>query len=67
MLHRAPGIHYVRALVCQARADIAGLAEATGTALAVIGRLEGTPGEIVFVGADGAPVTMRGGFEHFHG
>jgi len=33
----------------------------------VIGRIEGTAGEIVFVDADGAPVTMRGGFEHFHG
>lgn len=46
---------------------IAGLAAATGTPLTVIGRIEGAAGEIVFVDADGAPVTMRGGFEHFHG
>ena len=46
---------------------IAGLAEATGTPLTVIGRIEGTAGDVVFVDADGAPVAMRGGFEHFHG
>jgi thiamine-monophosphate kinase len=64
------GEDYELLLTCDpAAADhlIAGLAEATGTALTVIGRIEGTPGEIVFVDADGAPVTMRGGFEHFHG
>jgi thiamine-monophosphate kinase len=46
---------------------IAGLVEATGTPLTVIGRIEGAAGEIVFVDADGAPVAVRGGFEHFHG
>ncbi|HEX4993528.1 MAG TPA: thiamine-phosphate kinase [Methylomirabilota bacterium] len=64
------GEDYELLLTCDpAAADrlIAGLAEATGTALTVIGRIEGTTGEIVFVDADGAPVTMRGGFEHFHG
>ena len=64
------GEDYELLLTCDpAAADrlIAGLAEATGTALTVIGRIEGTAGEIVFVDADGAPVTMRGGFEHFHG
>jgi thiamine-monophosphate kinase len=44
-----------------------GLVEATGTPLTVIGRIEGAAGEIVFVDADGAPVAVRGGFEHFHG
>lgn len=34
ILHRAPGVHYVRALVCQARADLAGLHEATEDFLA---------------------------------
>lgn len=46
---------------------IPGLSEATGTPLTVIGRIEGSPGEVVFLDADGAPVAMRGGFEHFHG
>ncbi len=46
---------------------IAGLLEATGTPLTVIGRLEGTAGETIFVDTDGAPVMMRDGFEHFHG
>ena len=31
------------------------------------GESRGRAGEIVFVDADGAPVTMRGGYEHFHG
>jgi thiamine-monophosphate kinase len=64
------GEDYELLLTCDpAAADhlIAGLAEATGTALTVIGRIEGTPGETVFVDADGAAITMRGGFEHFHG
>jgi thiamine-monophosphate kinase len=46
---------------------IAGLAEATGTALTVIGRIEGPAGELVFVDAIGNPVAMREGFEHFRG
>ena len=64
------GEDYELLLTCDPTAAdrlIAGLAEATGTPLTVIGRIEGTAGEIVFVDADGAPVTMRGGFEHFHG
>jgi thiamine-monophosphate kinase len=64
------GEDYELLLTCDpAAADrlIAGLAEATGTVLTVIGRIEGTPGEVVFVDAEGAPVAMRGGFEHFHG
>ena len=63
------GEDYELLLTCDpATADalIAGLAEATGTPLTVIGRIEGPPGEIVFVDAAGAPVAMRGGFEHFH-
>jgi thiamine-monophosphate kinase len=46
---------------------VTGLLEATGTPLTVIGRIEGAAGEIVFLDAAGAPVTMRAGFEHFHG
>jgi thiamine-monophosphate kinase len=46
---------------------VAGLLEATGTPLTVIGRIEGAAGEVVFLDAAGAPVTMRAGFEHFHG
>ena len=44
-----------------------GLPDATGTTLTVIGRIEGPVGDVVFVDADGAPVTLRGGYEHFHG
>ena len=64
------GEDYELLLTCDpAAADrlVAGLAEATGTALTVIGRIEGSAGEIVFVDADGASVPMRGGYEHFHG
>ena len=64
------GEDYELLLTCDpAEADhlIAGLVEATGTPLTVIGRIEGAAGEIVFVDADGAPVAVRGGFEHFHG
>jgi len=64
------GEDYELLLTCDpAEADrlVAGLVEATGTALTVIGRVEGAAGEIVFVDADGAPVAVRGGFEHFHG
>jgi len=43
----------------------AGLADATGTPLTVIGRIEGTTGEVVFVDAAGTPVAMRTGYEHF--
>ncbi|HEY7433951.1 MAG TPA: thiamine-phosphate kinase [Methylomirabilota bacterium] len=64
------GEDYELLLTCDpAAADrlVAGLVEATGTALTVIGRIEGAAGEPVFVDADGAPVAVRGGFEHFHG
>jgi len=64
------GEDYELVLTCDpAEADhlIAGLREATGTPLTVIGRIEGAAGEPVFVDADGAPVAVRGGFEHFHG
>jgi thiamine-monophosphate kinase len=64
------GEDYELLLTCDpAAADrlVAGLVEATGTALTVIGRIEGAGGEPVFVDADGAPVAVRGGFEHFHG
>ncbi|MGH7384531.1 MAG: thiamine-phosphate kinase [Candidatus Rokuibacteriota bacterium] len=45
----------------------AALSAATGTALTVIGRIEGSAGEIAFVDAEGAPAATRGGYEHFHG
>ena len=64
------GEDYELLLTCDpAEADhlSAGLAEATGTPLTVIGRIEGAAGETVFVDAAGAPVAVRGGFEHFHG
>lgn len=44
-----------------------GLSAATGTPLTVIGRIEGAAGEVVFVDVHGAPVPVRGGYEHFHG
>jgi thiamine-monophosphate kinase len=64
------GEDYELLLTCDpAEADhlVAGLVEATGTALTVIGRVEEAAGEVVFVDAGGAPVSVRGGFEHFHG
>jgi thiamine-monophosphate kinase len=64
------GEDYELLLTCEpAAADglVAGLAAATGTALTVIGRIEGAAGEVVFVDAAGVPVPMRRGFEHFHG
>ncbi|HEU4438293.1 MAG TPA: thiamine-phosphate kinase [Methylomirabilota bacterium] len=45
----------------------AGLADATGTPLSIIGRIDGPSGEVVFVDAEDSPVAMRAGFEHFHG
>lgn len=46
---------------------VAGLREATGSSLTVIGRIEGPAGEVVFVDTNDRPVAMRAGFEHFHG
>jgi thiamine-monophosphate kinase len=45
----------------------AGLSDATGTTLTVIGRVEGPAGEVVFVDASDTPVAIDGGYEHFHG
>ncbi|HZP38508.1 MAG TPA: thiamine-phosphate kinase [Methylomirabilota bacterium] len=42
-----------------------GLGAATGTALTVIGRIEGPAGAVVFVDAAGQPVTVRSGYQHF--
>jgi thiamine-monophosphate kinase len=64
------GEDYELLLTCGAEAAdrlVAGLADATGTSLTVIGRIEGASGKVVFVGADDVPVTMRPGYEHFHG
>jgi thiamine-monophosphate kinase len=64
------GEDYELLLTCDpAAADrlVAGLLDATGTPLTVIGRIEEAAGDVVFVDAAGVPVAMRGGFEHFHG
>jgi thiamine-monophosphate kinase len=45
----------------------AGLADATGTPLTIVGRIDVPAGEIVFVDADDVPVRIRPGYEHFHG
>lgn len=44
-----------------------GLADATGTALTIVGQIDGPSGEVVFLDADDVPVTIRPGYEHFHG
>ena len=64
------GEDYELLLTCDAEAAdrlAAGLADATGTSLTIIGRIDGASGEVVFVGADDVPVTTRPGYEHFHG
>jgi thiamine-monophosphate kinase len=64
------GEDYELLLTCDPAATerlIAGLREATGTPLTLIGRIEGPAGAPVFVDAAGDPVAMAGGFEHFHG
>jgi thiamine-monophosphate kinase len=64
------GEDYELLLTCGAEAAdrlASGLAEATGTPLTIIGRIDGPSGEVVFVDADDVPVTMRPGYEHFHG
>ena len=66
----AGGEDYELLLTCDpAAADqlAAGLSEATGTALTVVGRIEGPAGEMMFVDAHDAPVAIRSGYEHFHG
>jgi thiamine-monophosphate kinase len=64
------GEDYELLLTCETGAVerlTAGLLEATGTPLTVIGRIEGAAGETVFVDAAGAAVPVRNGFEHFRG
>jgi len=64
------GEDYELLLSCDAEAAerlAAGLAEATGTLLTIIGRVDGSSDEVVFVDAEDVPVTMRPGYEHFHG
>jgi thiamine-monophosphate kinase len=66
----AGGEDYELLLTCEPGAVdrlASGLSEATGTSLTVIGLIEGSAGDVVFVDADDAPVAMRGGYEHFHG
>lgn len=62
------GEDYELLVTCDAEAAdrlTAGLADATGTSLTVIGRIEGPSGEVVFVDADGTPASMQPGYEHF--
>jgi thiamine-monophosphate kinase len=64
------GEDYELLLTCGADAAdrlATGLADATGTSLTIIGRIDGPNGEVVFVGPDDIPVTMPPGYEHFHG
>ena len=64
------GEDYELLVTCEAEAGdrlAAGLADATGTPLTIIGRIDSQSGEVVFVDADDAPVTIRPGYEHFHG
>lgn len=64
------GEDYELLLTCDPEAAdrlTSGLADATGTPLTVIGRIEGSTGDVVFVDTDDAPVAMRGGYEHFRG
>jgi thiamine-monophosphate kinase len=66
----AGGEDYELLVTCDADAAdqlAAGLSQATGTALTIVGRVEGPAGEVVFLDAAGQPVTMRNGYEHFHG
>jgi thiamine-monophosphate kinase len=63
------GEDYELLITCDAEAAQrlgAGLAEATGTSLTIIGRIDDSSAEVVFVDAAGAPVAMRAGYEHFH-
>ncbi len=66
----AGGEDYELLLTCPADTADAlarGLASATGTALTVVGEIEaGTP-DIAWIGADGAQVPPRRGYEHFGG
>lgn len=64
------GEDYELLLTCDpaaAGALATGLAEATGTRLTVVGQIEARSGDVVFVGADDVPVTIRAGYEHFTG
>jgi thiamine-monophosphate kinase len=64
------GEDYELLLTCEADAAerlISGLPAATGTSLTVIGQIEGPAGRVVFVDADDEPVSVRSGYEHFHG
>src|SRR5262249_60479426 len=62
------GEDYELLLTCDAAAAESlaeGLRRATGTALTVIGEIEGLEAGVAFVDASGRPVAMPSGYEHF--
>jgi len=64
------GEDYELLLTCEAAAAsslAAGLLSATGTPLTMIGEVASGAPEIAWIGADGAPVPIRAGYEHFRG
>jgi thiamine-monophosphate kinase len=66
----AGGEDYELLITCEpaaAAALAAGLHQATGTPLTVIGEIEGGRSGVVFVDARGEPAAVPAGFEHFHG
>ena len=66
----AGGEDYELLLTCRpdaAAALAAGLRGATGTALAVVGEVVAGPAGVAFVDAQGAPVAVGAGYEHFRG
>jgi len=66
----AGGEDYELLLTCDPDAahDLAaGLHEATGTVLAVVGEVVAGPAAVAFMDGQGAPVTLGAGYEHFRG
>jgi thiamine-monophosphate kinase len=66
----AGGEDYELLLTCAADAveDLArGLREATGTPLTVVGEIEAGRAGLLWLGANGEPVVIRPGYEHFGG
>jgi len=66
----AGGEDYELLVTCAPEAAAAlarGLREATGTPLTVVGEIEGGKSGIHWIGADGEPLAVGSGFEHFRG